>query len=79
MRDQASELGPVAFNFDQRAAKLGLFGALGEGFLQQAAEAVLLALNPEDVLNLLPSSRAWNRGVREQAPHHFVAREAARG
>ena len=78
MRDHASKLRPVAFDFDQGPTKLGLFGALRERFLQQAAEPVLLPLNPEDVLNLLPSSRAWNLGVREQAPHHFVAREAAR-
>jgi hypothetical protein len=38
----------------------------------------LLALNPEDVLNFLASACARNLGVQEQAPHHFVAREAAR-
>jgi hypothetical protein len=58
MRDHASELSPVAFNFDKSPAKLGLFGALRECFLEQAAEPVLLALNPEDVLNFLQSARA---------------------
>jgi len=77
MRDHAPELGAVAFNFDEGAAKLGLFGALRECFLQQAAEPVLLPLNPEDVLNLLPSTRARNLGVEEHAPHDLVAREAA--
>ena len=40
-----------------------VFGALCECLLQQPAEPVLLALNPEDVLNLLPSTRARNLGV----------------
>ena len=78
MGDGASKLGSVAFDFDQGPTKVGLFGALRERLLQQATEAVLLPLDSEDVLNLLPSSGAWNLGVREQAPHHFVAREAAR-
>ena len=33
MGDHASELRPVAFNFDQGLAKLGLFRALRERFL----------------------------------------------
>ena len=53
MRDHASELGPIAFDFDERSAKLGLFSALRECFLEQTAEPVLLALNPEDILNFL--------------------------
>ena len=58
MGDHASELGPIAFDFNQGAAKLGLFGALRECFLEQTTEPVLLALNPEDVLNLLQSAGA---------------------
>jgi hypothetical protein len=76
MRDRAPELGAVAFNFDKGAAKLGLFGALRERFLQQAAEPVLLALNPEDVLNFLPGARARNLSVQEHASYDLVAREA---
>jgi len=53
MRDNASELGAVAFDFDEGPAKLGLFGALRECFLEQTAEPVLLALNPKDILNFL--------------------------
>ena len=78
MRDHASELGSVLFDLDKGAAKFRLLRALREGFLQQAAEPVLLALNPEDVLNLLPSARARDLGVQKHAPHHFVASEAAR-
>ncbi len=53
MGDDASELGPIAFDFDEGAAKLGLFRALRECFLEQTAEPVLLALNPKDILNFL--------------------------
>ena len=77
MRDHASELRPVSFNFDQGVAKLGLFCPLGERFLQQTAKAVLLALNPENVLNFLARPRARNAGVQEQASDYLVAREAA--
>ena len=77
MRDHASELRPVSFNFDQGAAKLGLFRALRERLLQQSTEPVLLALNPKNVLNFLASTRARNLGVREQASNDLVAREAA--
>jgi hypothetical protein len=56
--DDAPELGSVAFHFDERSAKLGLLGSLGERLLEQTAEPVLLALNPEDVLNFLPRTRA---------------------
>jgi len=59
--DDASELDSVALDFDERAAKLALFRAFRECFLQQSAEPVLLALNPDDVLNLLPSARARSR------------------
>jgi len=57
MRDNASELGAVAFDFDEGAAKLALLGALRECFLEQTAEPVLLALNPEDILNFPQSAR----------------------
>ena len=57
MSDDAPELGPVAFHLDEGAAKLGLFGALRECFFEQTTEPVLLALNPEDVLNFLASTR----------------------
>jgi len=67
MRDHASELGPVAFHFDEGPAKLALFGALGECLLQQTAQTVLLALNAEDVLNFLPSAGTWNVSRQKQS------------
>jgi len=66
MRDDASELGSIAFDFDEGAAKLGLFGALPECFVEQAAEPVLLALNPEDILNFLQSARARDVSGQKQ-------------
>ena len=64
MRDHAAELGPVALHFDQGPAKLGLLGSLDERLLEQTAEPILLPLNPEDVLNFLPSTCAGNLGVQ---------------
>jgi len=66
MRDHASELSPIALNFDKGVAKLALFGTLGKCFLQQAAEPILLALNPEDVLDFLPSAGARNVSGQKQ-------------
>ena len=78
MIDDTPELGTVSFHLDERAAKLGFFGALSESLFQQSAEPVLLPLDSEDVLDLLPSTRARNPGVEEHASHDLVAREAAR-
>ena len=64
--DDAPELGPVAFNFDQGVAKLGLLGSFGERLLEQTAEPVLLALNPKDVLNFLQSARARDVSAQKQ-------------
>jgi len=78
VREDAPELGRVAFDLDQGAAKLGFFFTLGQRLLEQASKTILLALNPEDVLHFLPGTRARNLGVQEQASHDFVAREPAR-
>jgi hypothetical protein len=64
--DDTPKLGSVAFHFDERSPKLGLFRALGERLLEQTAESVLLALNPDDVLNLLASTRARNVSGQKQ-------------
>jgi len=58
--EDAPELGRVAFHLDQGAAKLGLFLTLGQRLLEQAAKAVLLSLDPQEILNLLPRTRAWD-------------------
>jgi hypothetical protein len=60
VREDAPELGRVSFHLDEGAAKLGLFLSLGQGLLEQATEAVLLSLDPQEVLNLLPRTRAWD-------------------
>jgi hypothetical protein len=78
MRDHAPELGAVAFNFDKGVAKLGLFGALCECFLQQTAEAVLLALNPKDVLDFLSSARAGNVSSQKQTTQDLSTGETGR-
>ena len=73
MRDDAPELGPIAFHFHEGVAKLALLRALRKRFLQQTTEPVLLPLDPEDVLDFLSGTR----GVQEHATHDFVARETA--
>jgi hypothetical protein len=62
--EDAPELGRVAFHLDQGAAKLGFFLTLGQGLLEQATEAVLLSLDPQEILNLLPRTRT--RDLRSQ-------------
>jgi hypothetical protein len=66
MRDHASELRPVAFNFEKGAAKLRLFCPLGECLLEQTAKPILLPLNPKDVLNFLSSAGARNVSGQKQ-------------
>ena len=78
MGEDAPELGSVALHFDERSAELGLLRSLRECLLEQAAKSVLLALNPEDVLNFLPGTSARNLDGQQQAAHDLVAREPAR-
>ena len=58
MCEDAPELGRVAFHLDQGAAKLGLFFSLGQRFLEQTTKAVLLSLDPQEILKLLPRTGA---------------------
>jgi hypothetical protein len=62
----APELRRVAFQLDKRPAQLGLFLSLGQRLLEQATEAVLLSLDPQEVLNLLPRTRAWDLCSQKQ-------------
>ena len=78
MRDDASELGPVAFHLDEGPAKLGLLGAVRECFLEQTAETVLLALNPKDVLNFLQSARARDVSGQNQTTQDLSTGEPGR-
>ena len=51
---------------------------LSECLLEQTPEAVLLPLNPEKILNLLPRTRARNLNVQKRASHNLVALQPAR-
>ena len=76
MCEDAPELGRVAFDLDQGAAKLGLFFTLGQRLLEQAAKAVLFPLDPQDILNLLPRTRARDLCSEKQTTQDFSVREA---
>ena len=78
MRDHAPERGPIAFDFVEGAAKLGLFGALRECFLEQTAEPVLLALNPKDILNFVQSAGARNVSGQKQTTQDLSTGETGR-
>jgi hypothetical protein len=58
--EDAPELGCIAFHFNQGAAKHCFFLSLGQRLLEQATKAVLLPLDPQEILNLLPRTRAWD-------------------
>jgi hypothetical protein len=58
--EDAPELGCIAFHLNQGPAKRGFFLSLGQRLLEQAPEAVLLPLDPQEILNLLPRTRAWD-------------------
>ena len=76
MREDAPELGRVAFDLDQGAAKLGLFFTLGQRLLEQAAKAVLFPLDPQEILNLLPRTRARDLRAKEHAADDLSVGEA---
>jgi hypothetical protein len=66
VREDAPELGRIAFHLDQCATEYGLLLSLGERLLEQSAEAVLLPLDPQEILNLLPRTRAWDLRAQKQ-------------
>ena len=78
MCDDAAELGRVSFHFHESSAKRGLLLTLGERLFQQPPEAVLLPLNPQQILNLLAC--ACTRDIRPQKhpTHHLISLQAAR-
>jgi len=67
MCEDAPELGRIAFHFNECVAKFGLFLTLGQRLLEQATKAVLLPLNPQEILNLLSSTRAWDLRTQKRA------------
>jgi hypothetical protein len=75
LRDDASELGGVAFHFHEGAAQRGLLLAFGERLLEQASETVLLPLNPEKILNLLARTRAWDLCIEKRTAKYLSTRE----
>ena len=64
MREDAPELGRIAFHLDQCAAEYGFLLSLGQRLLEQATKAVLLPLDPQEILNLLPHSTLVERRSR---------------
>ncbi len=78
MRNDTPELGRIALHLDQRSAKRRLLLTLGQCLLEQAAKAVLLSLNPQQILNLLTRPRARDLGLEERASHDLVALEPTR-
>ena len=66
MCDDAPELGLIALHLDQRAAKHGFLFALGQRLLEQTTKAVLLPLDPQEILNLLPRACAWDLRIQKR-------------
>jgi hypothetical protein len=66
--EDAPELGCIAFHFSECATKYGFFLSLGQRLLEQAPEAVLLPLDPQEILNLLPSTRARDLRTQKRTP-----------
>jgi hypothetical protein len=71
VRDDAPKLGRIALHLDQGPAKRGLLLSLRQRLLEQAAEAVLLPLDPQEILNLLPRTRAVPPGCSKQRSRAF--------
>ena len=78
MREDPPELGRIAFHFNEGAAKFGLFLTLGQRLLEQATKAVLLPLDPQEILNLLPRTRAGDLRAQNQTTQDFPVRESRR-
>ena len=74
MGDDTPELSGVSFDFHERSAKLGFLRTLGEGLFQKAPDAVLLALDAQEVLDFLSSAGARDVAVEEEAAHDLVPR-----
>ena len=78
MCEDAPELGRIAFHFNECAAKFGLFLTLGQRLLEQATKAVLLPLDPQEILNLLPRTCAWDFRAQKRASQDLSVREPRR-
>ena len=78
MCEDAPELGRIAFHFNECAAKCGFFLTLGQRLLEQTTKAVLLPLDPQEILNLLSSTRAWDLRAQKRTTYDFSVREPRR-
>ena len=78
MCDDAPQLCRIALHFNQGAAERGLLLTLGQRLLEQATKAVLLPLDPQKILNLLPSTRAWYLRTQKRTSQDFAVRESRR-
>jgi hypothetical protein len=74
----APQLCRIAFHFNQGAAERGLLLTLGQRLLEQATKAVLLPLDPQEILNLLPRTSAWDLCVEKRTTQDLSARESRR-
>ncbi len=73
VRDAPPELGRVAFHLDQGSAKGRLFLSLRQRLLEQAAKTVLLTLDPQEILNLLPRTCAWDFRIQKRSTNKLSA------
>ena len=78
MCENAPKLSRVAFHFDQGAAKYRFLFTLSQRLLEQATKAVLLPLDPQEILNLLPSTRAGDLRTQKRTSQDFAVRESRR-
>jgi hypothetical protein len=76
--DDSPQLGCIAFHLDQGAAKHGFLLTLGQRLLEQATKAVLLPLDPQEILHLLARPRAWYLRIQKRTSKDLSARESGR-
>ncbi len=78
MCDDAPELGRIAFHLDESAPKHGFLLTLGKRLLEQATKAVLLPLDPQEILHLLARPRARDLRIQKRTSKDLSARESGR-
>ena len=78
MCDDAPQFGRIAFHLHQGAAERGFLLTLGQRLLEQPTKAVLLPLDPQEILNLSPRTRTWDLCVQKRTTQDLSARESRR-
>jgi len=66
VREDAPELGGVAFHFDKGSAKRRFFFPFCECLLEETPKAVLLPLDPQKILNLLSRPWTWDLSIQKR-------------